>query len=136
MGKTRVSKTLHCQGNSFKCNPHPGQYLMHAYSHIMQAVVAIDSCSTLIGVYHYGITIGSKNRENLCLKDPLLRWVVQSIPLSTSSTQHMWKLLVGNLAWQFSHHIRREVGSWVGVCVPLALSLSYQKNSELNCSTA
>ena len=36
--------------------------------------VAIDSCST----------IGSKNRENPCV---LLRWVAQSIPLSTSSTQ-------------------------------------------------
>ena len=57
-------------------NPRPGQYLMHvhAYSHIMHAVVAIDSCST----------IGSKNRENPCV---LLRWVAQSIPLSTSSTQ-------------------------------------------------
>ena len=37
---------------------------------------------------------------------------------SASSTQHMW-----------------EGGSWVGVCVPLALSFSFE-NSELNCSTA
>ena len=64
-------------------NPHPGQYLMHALSHITQAVF------TLMGAHHYGITIGSMNRENLCLKDPLLPKVVQSIPLSASSTYHV-----------------------------------------------
>ena len=38
-------------------------------------------------------------------------------------------------AQQFSHDMCREVGSWFGLCVPLALGLSFE-NSELNCSTA
>ena len=128
MGKTCVSKTLYCRGNSFECNslnykkhtytnPRPGQYLMHvhAYSHIMQAVVAIDSCST----------IGSKNRENPCL---LLRWVC--------SAKHSYKHQLHTTGPRHGSFptTRREVGSWVGVCVPLALSLSYE-NGELKRST-
>ena len=70
-------------------NPHPGQYLTHALSHITQAVF------TLMGAHHYGIIMGSKNRENPCLKDPLLSKVVQSIPLSDSSTHH-----VGAVGWE------------------------------------
>ena len=36
---------------------------------------------------------------------------------------------------QFSNDMRGEGGSWVGICVPLASSLSFE-NSELNGSTA
>ena len=53
--------------------------------------------------------------------------------LSTSSTQHMGA--VSCELRQFSQDMRREVGSWVGVCVPRALSLSFE-NSEQNFSTA
>ena len=86
-----------------------------------------------MGAHHYGITIGSKNRENLCLKDPLMPKVVQSIPLSASSTQHIGA--IGWELWQFSQDMRGRVGSLVGVCVPLALSLSFE-SSEPNFSTA
>ena len=59
--------------------------------------------------------------------------VVQSIPLSASSTQHVGA--VGWEQWQFSQDMGRGVGSWVGVSVPLALSLSFE-SSEPNFSTA
>ena len=47
---------------------------------------------------------------------------------------------VGAVGWEpHSSSLRTcagiEGGSWVGVCVPLALSLSFE-NGELNCSTA
>ena len=46
---------------------------------------------------------------------------------------------VGAVGWktaqQFSHDMRGEGGSWIGVCVPLGLGLSFE-NSELTCSTA
>ena len=56
-----------------------------------------------------------------------------SIPLSTSSTHYVGA--VGWEPWQFSQDMRGRVGSWVGVCVPLALSLSFE-SSEPNFSTA
>ena len=94
-----------------------------------------SSHGQLFGIYW----VHQHERGNPCLKDSLLpSRRVQSkeckVPAprntcgkadhglvyvqSASSTQHMW-----------------EGGSWVGVCAPLALSLSFE-NSELNCCTA
>ena len=52
--------------------PRPGQYLTHAHNHITGAVAAMDNCFALIGAHHHGISVGSMNGENSCLKYPLL----------------------------------------------------------------
>ena len=106
MGKTHVSKTLHCWGNSFKYNS------LKQEAHITPThVLACFSCMhTTISrgsgshrqLFHpyrssplYGI--GSKNRENLCLKDPLLWWA--------GSVKHSFKhqlhtTHVGTIGWK------------------------------------
>ena len=93
----------------------------------------MDGCFTLTGAHQQGKAIRSMNGENPRLKEPLPQRRVQSTPLSASSTQHMWELLAGNCT-AVPHDMHEEGGSWVGVCVPLALSLSFE-NSELNCPT-
>ena len=103
-------------------------YLMH-----------VHSCFALIGAHRHRIAVGfspfieSMNGENSRLKCPLLLRLVQSTTLSASSAPHN----ACGICWlgtarQFSHDL-----SGVCVCVPLALSLSFE-NSELtlNCSPA
>ena len=159
-------------------NPPPGQYLMHAYSHITRWVAAMDNCFALTEAHHHGIIVRSMNGENLCLKDPLLpgqllklqeahiqqptSWPVPHAcacvqPYHAGSGSHrqlfhhrvkeqrkpVSLIAVGSAKHSYKHQLhttgprhgsfpttRREVRSWVGVCMPLALSLSYE-NSEL-----
>ena len=75
-------------------------------------VVATDSCLVFIGVHQH--ERGKPVSQRLSTTEASAKQRVQS----ASSTQHMW-----------------EGGSWVGVCVPHALSLSFE-NGELNCCTA
>ena len=96
----------------------PGQYLTHAHSHITQAVATMDSCFTLTGAHQQGKAIRSMNGKNPHLKDPLLPRRVQSTPLSTSSTQHMWELLAGNRTAVLPRHAwRRQIMGWC-MCAP------------------
>ena len=97
-------------------------YLMH-----------VHSCFALIGAHRHRIAVGSMNGENPRLKCPLLLRLVQSTTLSASSAPHnTYGICWLGTARQFSHDLRG-----VCVCVPLALSLSFE-NSELtlNCSPA
>ena len=82
----------------------------------------MNSCFALIRAHQHGIyiTISSMNRENPYLKGHLLLRQMQNTPLSASSTQHMWELLVWNPTAVLPRHAR---------------SLPFE-NSELNCSTA
>ena len=160
---------------------------MHAYSHIIRWVAAMDNCFALTGAHHHGIIIRSMNGANLCLKDPLLPgqllWVqllkleeahihqptswpvphacacVQPYHAGSGSHRQLFHhrvkeqrkplclIVVGSAKHSFKHQLHttgpqhgsfptthREVGSWVGVCVPLALRLSYE-NGELKSST-
>ena len=41
-------------------NPQSGQYATHAYTHITQAVAAMDSCFGLVRPHPHGIAVGRK----------------------------------------------------------------------------
>ena len=86
-----------------------------------------------MGVHHNGINIGLKNGENPCLKGPLKPRVVQSIPLSARTTEHMWALFVRNRTAVFRHARGSPIMGWC-MCAP-CFSFSFE-NSELNRSTA
>ena len=64
-----------------------------------------------------------KLRTNELIGPLLLRYLTQSTRLSATSTQHMWSRCWLGSARQFSDDMRGEGGSWVGVCVLLALSV-------------
>ena len=104
----------------------PGQYLTHALSHITPAMAAMDSCFTLIGAHQRGIAVGSMNGRT-----------VSQRPF-TAESPNKGKTVVygchclGDMTMCMCEVLARP---WVGVCVPLTLSLSFE-NSELNCSTA
>ena len=51
-------------------NPRPGQYIMHAHSHVARAVAATDGCFALIGANQRGKAVGLMKVENPFLKNP------------------------------------------------------------------
>ena len=71
-----------------------------------RAVAAMDSCFDLIGVHQHGIAVGSMNGEKApCIKDP-----DDELMSPDDMAARMREVLAR---------------PWIGVCVPLALSLSY-----------
>ena len=94
----------------------------HVLSNITHAVAAMDSCFALIGAHQHGIAVRPLYGQSQCLHRLFfLVRQVQSTPLSTSSTQHIWELSWLGTAQQFSHDMRAgEGGSGVTmICVPV-----------------
>ena len=96
-------------------NPRPGQYLTHAHSHITPAVAAMDSCFTLTGAHQHGIAVGSMNGLTVSQRP----FTVES-PSKDETVFYVCHYL-GDMTMCMCEVLARP---WVGVCVPLALSLS------------
>ena len=90
-------------------------YLTHAHSYIIPAVAAMDSCFTLIEAHQHGIAVGSMNGRT-----------VSQRPFTAESPNEGKTVFygchcLGDMTMCMCEVLARP---WVGVCVPLALSLS------------
>ena len=76
-------------------NPRSGQYITHVHGLVTQEVAAMDSCISLVRPHQHAWH--SCQAEIIRTKSPMYSALycqggVQSTPLSSCSTQHMWEL--------------------------------------------
>lgn len=85
-------------------NPRPGQYLMHAHSHIKREVAATYSCLALIGAHQRDKAVRSMSGGHPRLKNPYRRGEGKAVypgPASHNTRGTCWM----GTAQQFYHDV-------------------------------
>ena len=111
-GKSRQDK---CKGHTYT-NPRPGQYLMHAHSHIIRPVEAMDSCFALVIRSINGRTCVSKTLY--CRGEYMREAALLLAPAPHNTCGSCWL----GTARKFSHDMRGR-GWWIRTVTMICVSV-------------